>query len=95
MEGIELAYDADKTSVLIKPMLYDTLGFCENYAVRRHKHEEDANKGSHEARTDWCKFIGPIDKFGGCNPFSGHFVSLVLPMCKPERLDVISYILEC
>ncbi|PQE07883.1 geranylgeranyl pyrophosphate synthase protein [Rutstroemia sp. NJR-2017a WRK4] len=86
--------DADETSVVIPTSSYDTLGFCKDYVLRRHLHENEANIGSHEARVDWMRYIGPIDQFGGCNPFSGHFSSLVLPMCKPERLRIVSYILE-
>ena len=73
---------------------YDTRGFCHGYPARIHNHEKEADDGSREARADWVRYIGPIDIAGGCNPFSGHFAALTLPTCKPERLRLISYIME-
>src|SRR6202012_2150657 len=70
-------------------------GFCHNYALRRHKHEQNANEGSFRCRDDWRKYIGPIERWGSCNPYDGHFAAVVLPLCKPERLALVSYIFEC
>jgi hypothetical protein len=74
---------------------YDTHGFCEDYQLRRHKYEAEANSGSYEARQDWIRLIGPVDQFGGCNPVNGNFTAVVLPFCLPERLRLVSYVLEC
>ena len=73
---------------------YETQGFCDGYPARRHNYEKEADIGLREARADWVRYIGPVDIAGGCNPFSGHFASLVLPTCKPERLRLISYVFE-
>lgn len=73
---------------------YETQGFCNGYPARRHNHEKEADNGLREARADWVRYIGPVDIAGGCNPFSGHFASLTLPTCKPERLRLISYVFE-
>ncbi|KAK4171121.1 isoprenoid synthase domain-containing protein [Triangularia setosa] len=74
----------------------EAAGFCHGYPLARHGVESEANKGSHEARQDWIKYIGcgPVGEYGGCNPADGHFCALVLPMCKPERLRLVSYLLE-
>ncbi|KAJ5624352.1 isoprenoid synthase domain-containing protein [Penicillium lagena] len=69
-------------------------GFCHHYALRRHKHEQNANEGSFRCRDDWRKYIGPIERWGSCNPYDGHFATVVLPLCKPERLALVSYIFE-
>ncbi|KAL4961087.1 bifunctional terpene synthase/polyprenyl synthetase family protein [Aspergillus stella-maris] len=69
-------------------------GFCSDYELRRHNHEHLANEGSLRCRTDWEQFIGPIERWGSCNPWEGHFGAVVLPFCKPERLAVICYIFE-
>ncbi|KAL4953372.1 isoprenoid synthase domain-containing protein [Aspergillus filifer] len=61
-------------------------GFCSGYELRRHHHEHLANEGSLRCRTDWEQFIGPIERWGSCNPWEGHFGAVVLPFCKPERL---------
>jgi hypothetical protein len=85
----------DVTSDHIDISHYDTHGFCQGYSLRRHRYESLANAGSHEARKDWIHFIGPVAEFGGCNPANGNFAALVLPGCKPERLRLVAYILEC
>ncbi|CAG8178600.1 unnamed protein product, partial [Penicillium nalgiovense] len=36
----------------------------------------------------------PGRTLGNCNPYEGHFASVVLPLCKPERLELVSYIFE-
>lgn len=43
----------------------------------------------------WIQNIGPIEPFDGCNPINGNFSAVVLPLCKPDRLKTIGYILEC
>lgn len=74
---------------------YDTQGFCPGYTLLRHRFESLANDGCHEARTDWIQYIGTVAEFGGCNPLNGNFTALVLPLCKPERLQLVAYVLEC
>lgn len=85
----------DATSYELELTDYDTHGLCSKYRLRRHKYEIEANAGCYEARTDWIKYIGPVELFGGCNPINGNFSSLVLPLCKPERLRLVAYVLEC
>jgi hypothetical protein len=85
----------DRTACLLDISHYDTHGFCTGYSLRRHKFEEKANAGSHEARLDWAKYIGSTNQFGGCNPINGNFTALVLPLCRPERLRLVAYVLEC
>jgi hypothetical protein len=74
---------------------FDTQGFSRDYPILRHRFEALANLGCHEARTDWIQYVGPVAEFGGCNTLNGNFTALVLPMCKPERLQLVAYILEC
>jgi hypothetical protein len=85
----------DQTSYLVDFSLDETHGLCANYPLRRHKFEAETNAGCHEARSDWIKYIGPIEQFGGCNPINGNFTAVVLPLSKPERLRLIAYVLEC
>ncbi|KAF2202999.1 geranylgeranyl pyrophosphate synthase [Delitschia confertaspora ATCC 74209] len=82
------------TSHLVDLSQYDTHGLCANYTLRRHKFEKEANAGCHEARSDWIKYIGPIKGFGNCNPINGNFTAVVLPLCKPERIRLLAYVLE-
>ncbi|KAK4237715.1 isoprenoid synthase domain-containing protein [Achaetomium macrosporum] len=73
---------------------YATHGFCPQYPLKRHRHEALANAGCLEARRDWARYIGPACEFGGCNPINGNFTALVLPLCKPQRLKLVAYLLE-
>jgi hypothetical protein len=75
---------------------YDPLGLFPNYELRRSKFEWLANLGSNELRSDWLHYVGPLaaDRFGVCNPLSGHAMALILPFCKPDRIKIISYLVE-
>lgn len=90
-----LQSEADELSVRVPRDAADIDGLCHGYELRRHKHEQKANEGSFRCREDWTRYIGPIERWGNCNPYEGHFASVVLPMCKPERLVLVSYIFEC
>lgn len=87
--------EANELSVRVARDASDIDGLCHGYELRRHKHEQNANEGSFRCRKDWTRYIGPIERWGNCNPYEGHFASVVLPMCKPERLALVSYIFEC
>ncbi|KAK4119290.1 terpenoid synthase [Parathielavia appendiculata] len=84
----------ERTAETLDLAQYATHGFCQGYPLKRHRYETLDNAGCYEARRDWAKYIGPAREFGGCNPFDGNFTSLVLPLCKPERLKLIAYIIE-
>jgi hypothetical protein len=85
----------DETSFVIPLSNYNTYGLCQNYTLRRHKWEAEANAGCYEARRDWIKYIGPSKEFGGCNPVNGNFTATVMPLTRPERLGLIAYVIEC
>lgn len=95
MDYQNIQTEQDKTSYLVSRSVPDIDGFCHDYTLRRHKYEQNANEGSSRCRDDWRKYIGPIERWGSCNPFDGHFASVVLPLCKPERLALVSYVFEC
>lgn len=95
MDSHNLQSEADELSVLVARDASDIDGLCHGYELRRHKHQQNANEGSLHCREDWTRYIGPIERWGNCNPYEGHFAAVVLPMCKPERLPLVSYIFEC
>ncbi|KAL4758128.1 isoprenoid synthase domain-containing protein [Aspergillus foveolatus] len=78
--------NADATSYAVPWSAPDMAGFCHGYELRRHRYEHKANEGSLRCRADWETFIGPIERWGSCNPWEGHFGAVVLPFCRPERL---------
>lgn len=87
--------NTDATSYAVPRYAPDMAGFCHGYELRRHRYEHKANEGSLRCRADWETFIGPIERWGSCNPWDGHFGAVVLPFCRPERLAVLCYIFEC
>ncbi|KAF7125867.1 hypothetical protein CNMCM5793_002160 [Aspergillus hiratsukae] len=84
----------DQTSYLVPRSSPAIQGFCKGYPLRRHRFEDESNKGSLQCRADWVEFIGPIERWGCYNPWEGNFGAVVLPFCKPERLAIICYIFE-
>lgn len=85
----------DDTSDRVPRASRDLQGFCRDYPLRRHKFEDWANTGSQQCRNDWEQYIGPIERWGCCNPWEGHFSAVVLPFCRPDRIAIISYCFEC
>lgn len=73
----------------------DTHGLSEGYPCRRHLYEAEGNLGASEARADWAKILGPSSKFGNANPINGSFTALTFPLCRPERVRLVTYIIEC
>lgn len=88
-------FDGEATSFKVPRDTISIGGFCDQYSLRRHNYEEKANQGCFRLRKDWQKYIGPIERWGSCNPFEGNFGSVVLPLCKPDRLELACYIFEC
>ncbi|KAL3432335.1 isoprenoid synthase domain-containing protein [Aspergillus tetrazonus] len=80
--------NADATSYAVPRYAPDMARFCHGYENRRHRYEHKANEGSLRCRADWETFIGPIERWGSCNPWEGHFGAVVLPFCRPERLEL-------
>lgn len=85
----------DATSMLIDLSQYELNGLCDGYELRRHKHEDRANAGAHEARKDWIQNIGPLSQFGVCNPINGNLIAILFPLSIPERVHALAYIVEC
>ncbi|KAL4994894.1 isoprenoid synthase domain-containing protein [Aspergillus recurvatus] len=90
--ALDIPKNAEATSSAVPRSIPDMAGFCHGYELRRHRREHKANEGSLRCRADWETFIGPIERWGSCNPWEGHFGAVVLPFCKPERLAVLCYL---
>lgn len=92
-KSLQMTYDERS---FVVPIDNDTLqGFSQPFTLRKSKDEAAANDGAHLARKDWRRFIGPIDTFGGCNPYQGNFTSLALPYTQPDRIGICAYFVEC
>jgi hypothetical protein len=90
-----VSFDEDKVSFVVDKSAYDCHGLNAGYVLRQHRYDAEANTGSQDMRDEWARYIGPVAGFGVCNPLDGNFVSLIFPLCKPERIRLIAYIAEC
>jgi hypothetical protein len=69
---------------------YDTYGFLLRLCIEA----AQVRNRDYEARSDWIKYFGPVGQFDCCNPVNGKFSAVVLPMCKPDHLRLVAYVLK-
>ena len=86
---------AFKYSTPIDASKYDPDGLCEGIELRRHAAADLEEIGAFRVQEDWRRLVGPLEKpfRGGLAPnFS--FITVAVPECLPERLEITSYALE-
>lgn len=84
-----------KFSTIIDSSAYDTQGLCHGIDLRRHEAADLEDVGALRAQEDWRRLVGPLEKpfKGGLGPeFS--FITVAVPECLPDRLEITSYALE-
>ena len=73
------------------PSTYDTEGLCEGIPVRRHVAADLEEIGTFRAQEDWRHHVGPMGGYkGGLGPRYS-FMTVSVPECLPDRLEIISY----
>lgn len=78
-------------STEVDPSTYDTEGLCEGIPLRVHKYPDLEDIGTLRAQEDWRRSVGPVENYkGGLGP-KYSFMSVAVPECLPERLEIISY----
>lgn len=78
-------------SKLIDPSTYETEGLCDGIPLRAHLSRELEDIGTIRAQQDWNKYVGPINQYeGGLGP-QYSFMTVSVPECLPDRLEIISY----
>jgi hypothetical protein len=79
-------------SSVLDPSTYDPGGLWDDgIPVRVHRDREVEDLAIIRAHEDWSAHVTPTRFFrGGLHPRHS-FVSLALPECLPERLDIVSY----
>lgn len=80
-----------KYSEVVEPSTYYTEGLCEGIDVRKSKFTTLEDRGAIRAHEDWNKHIGPCREYRGTLGPRFSFISVAVPECIPERLEVISY----
>jgi hypothetical protein len=81
-------------STVVDPSEYVTEGLCEDIPLRIHNNRELENIGALQAQEDWRKYVGPLENFRGALGPKYGFMTVCLPECLPDRLEIISYALE-
>ncbi|KAK8051650.1 hypothetical protein PG993_003035 [Apiospora rasikravindrae] len=80
-----------KYSEVVDPSLYETEGLSGGIDVRKSRFTELEDRGAIRAHEDWARHVGPCKGYrGGLGP-DYSFISVVMPECIPERMEVVAY----
>ncbi|KAL8889528.1 MAG: hypothetical protein Q9192_006009, partial [Flavoplaca navasiana] len=66
-------------------------GLCDGIPLREHNHKIYEDIGAIRAQQDWHKSVQPLSDYKGGLAASFNFMSIAVPECIPERLEIISY----
>ncbi|KAI3326695.1 geranylgeranyl pyrophosphate synthase [Xylariaceae sp. AK1471] len=81
-----------KYSTIIDPRAYETQGLCDGIDLRRHLAADLEEVGTLRAQEDWRRLVGPVAKpYKGGLSSNFSFMTVSVPECIPERLEIISY----
>lgn len=80
-----------KYSTVVDPHEYETQGLCDGIQVRMNKYTEAENRGAIRAQHDWAKYVEPCSKFRGTLGPRYSFMTVCVPECAPERLELLGY----
>jgi hypothetical protein len=78
-------------STVVDPSEYVTEGLCEGIPLRAHKNPELEDRGVLRAQEDWRRYVGPLENYKGALGPEYSFMTISIPECLPERLEIISY----
>jgi hypothetical protein len=82
---------AFRYSRLVDPETYHTDGLALGIPLRIHRDTSKEIAGALRAQKDWNKQVGPLRGYlGGLSPCF-NFISVTIPECRPERLEIMSY----
>ena len=75
----------------IDPSAYATQGLCEGVPLRAHHNPQLEEIGTLRAQEDWRKHVANVQNYrGGLGPVYS-FMTVAVPECLPNRLEIISY----
>jgi hypothetical protein len=78
-------------SRLVDPETYRTDGLAFDIPLRMHRDSHKEIAGALMAQEDWNNHVEPVRGYlGGLGPVY-RFVSVTIPECRPERLEIMSY----
>ncbi|CVK85946.1 uncharacterized protein FMAN_06592 [Fusarium mangiferae] len=70
---------------------YETHDLDHGIPLRMHKDSVKEINGALRAQKDWTHYVRPVHGYKGglADPYG--FISVTIPECRPERLEVVSY----
>ncbi|KAL8663898.1 MAG: hypothetical protein Q9202_003447 [Teloschistes flavicans] len=89
------ASNMDTYSYIIDKSKHDVDGLCNGIDLRKHVAGDLEEVGAFRAQEDWRRLVGPLEK-----PYRGglggefSFITIAVPECHPDRLEITSYALE-
>lgn len=66
-------------------------GLSNGIPLQVHRQQHLEVQGTMRAQEDWNTFVSPITGYRGGLGDRFHFMSVTIPNCLPERLEIISY----
>lgn len=78
-------------SEVLDASTYETQQLCVGIEVRKSKYTFLEDRGAIRAQQDWNRLVGPCFEYRGTLGPEHSFMSVTVPECLPERLEVISY----
>ena len=70
---------------------YRNDGLAHDIPLRVHKDSQKEITGARRAQEDWSRLMGSIDEFHGVMAERFSMISVTIPECLPERLEIVSY----
>ncbi|KAF5381830.1 hypothetical protein D9757_008332 [Collybiopsis confluens] len=70
---------------------FDSEGLCDGVELRKNNFTELEDRGALRARADWAKYVRPIPKYRGTLGPEYSFLSVCIPECIPERMEIVAY----
>lgn len=65
-------------------------GLLDDIPLREHTHSIQEDVGSIRAQEDWSRFVSPIKHYKGGLAPRFNFMSVTIPECLPDRLEIVS-----
>src|SRR5262245_50213179 len=79
-------------STPIDPSAYEVDGLvCEGYNLRVSNYTHLADLGAIRAQQDWTAHVAPTQYFKGTLGDTYDFISLSIPECLPDRIELVAY----
>lgn len=66
-------------------------GLANGMQLRIHRDSHKEISGVLHAQRDWSNLVSPLCRYHGALGARFHFISVTIPECLPDRLEVVAY----